>query len=122
MQKKIVCFEAQNKMMLGYSTVNGLYHKQVKLKQKHNYSNLCYYCLQWKVPFYPWKICMFKLLQSFQCWIVPVKISTAKSLYYNRCSVYLVTYIVAPHIHIVQCALCTHDIEHFATLNAFNAR
>ena len=22
-------------------------------------------------PFDPWKICVFKLLQSFQCWIVP---------------------------------------------------
>ena len=33
------------------------------------------------VPFYPWKICMFKLLQSFQCWVVSVKKTSHNSPY-----------------------------------------
>ena len=48
-------------------------------------------------PFDPWKICVFKLLQSFQCWIVP---ANKRKYMYSQKSILIKTIHWPQKIHI----------------------
>lgn len=65
-------------------------------------------------PFDPWKICVFKLLQSFQCWIVP---ANKRKYMYSQKSILIKTIHWPQKIHISK--LSTYTRREVANLLFF---